>query len=297
MELRHLRYFVTVAELLNMRRAAEKLNISQPPLSRQIGDLEAEIGAKLLDRSKRKLRLTQAGEFFLKEAREILQRSRRAKQLTQAVNRGETGTLVIAYRGPVTGLFPTGVMRKCREIFPSMEIVIREMTLQGQIVALLDNQIDLGYVGLRPYELQDILCFESIAKMEMLAVLPSGHALARKRVLNPGELADENFIFVERSANPLGYDWLINTLKSSGVTPNVVQQTDQSQNLLRLVAAGFGVSVVPDIYREYAMPNVVFRPLKEKIKIDWFIAWRKDNESVLLKTFLDLLRKEIKHRP
>ena len=228
MELRHLRYFVAVAERLNIRRAAEKLRISQPPISRQINDLESEIGVKLFDRSNRKLRLTNAGESFLKEATEILNRVQYATQLAQAVNRGEAGTLVIAYGGPVAGMLPASVMRQCREIFPWMELVIREMTLQDQLQALLDNQIDLGYVGLNPVELQDILCFESIRKVEMLVVLPSNHPMVKKRSLELEELAHEHFIMVERSASPAAYDRLINILKSAGFVPNVAHQADKS---------------------------------------------------------------------
>lgn len=293
MELRHLRYFVAIAEDMNMRRAAEKLRISQPPLSRQINDLEAEIGAKLFDRSSRKLKLTNAGEFFLKESREILQRAQRAAALAQAINRGEAGTLVIAYSGPVSGMLPASVMRQCREIYPSMEIVIREMTLHGQVLALLEKQIDLGYVGLKSPELEDVLLFESIRKVEMLIALPSNHPFTKKKKLDLRELADEHFIFTERSSSPMAYDWIVSILMSGGFIPNVTHQSDNPQNLLRLVAAGFGISLVPDMFRNYAMPDIVFRPLRDKVEADWYLAWRRDNHSTLLKTFLGILREKV----
>jgi len=299
MELRHLRYFVAVAEGLNIRRAAEKLRISQPPISRQINDLESEIGVKLFDRSKRKLRLTQAGECFLKEATEILSRVRHATQLAQAVNRGETGTLVIAYGGPVSGMLPASAMRQCREIFPWMDLVIREMSPRDQVQALLASQIDLGYVGLNPLELQDIFCFESIRKVEVLVALPSNHPLIKEDSLKLEQLAQEHFIMVERSASPTTYDRVINILKSGGFVPNVAHQADKSQNLLRLVAAGFGIALVPDLFKNYSMPDVVFRPLKERILIDWHVAWRRDNDSPLLRTFLSILREDVRknHKP
>lgn len=293
MELRHLRYFVAVAEGLNIRRAAEKLRISQPPISRQINDLESEIGAKLFDRSNRKLRLTHAGESFLKEAIDILNRVQHATRLAQAVSRGETGTLVIAYGGPVSGMLPASVMRQCRDAFPWMELVIREMSLQDQVTALLENQIDLGYVGFRTAELEDILCFESICRVELLITLPSNHPFVKREKLRLEELADEHFILVERTASPTAYERLINILKSAGFIPNVTHQTDKAQNLLRLVAAGFGMSLVPDFYKNYAMPDVEFRPLKDKIEIEWHVAWRRDNESPLLRTFLHILREDI----
>ncbi len=297
MELRHLRYFIRVAEELNMRRAAEKLHVSQPPLSRQIHDLEHELGTELFDRSGRRLKLTNAGEFFLKEAREIIAKAQRASQLVQAVHRGEAGSLIIAYRIPIEGMLPVKVMRRCRELFPSMEFVIKEMTLQSQIMALLENQIDLGYVGFQQLELQNILNFESIRRTEILVALPSGHPLSNKKKLDLQELADQPFIFVERSASPVAYDWLLGITKNSGFIPDVIRQADTSQNLFRLVAAGFAISLVPDILKCFSLPEIVFRPLKNKIYVDWSIAWRKDNKSPLLETFLNLMRANIrKHR-
>lgn len=294
MELRHLRYFVAVAEGLNIRRAAEKLRVSQPPISRQINDLETEIGVKLFDRSNRKLQLTQAGECFLKEATEILNRVQHATQLVQAVNRGEAGTLVIAYGGPVSGILPANVMRRCREIFPLMELIIRDMTPREQVQALLENKIDLGYVGLNPVELQDILCFESIRKVEVLVALPSNHPLVTKEILQLEELADEHFILVERTSSPTAYDRTVNILKSAGFIPNVAHQADKAQNLLRLVAAGFGIALVTDLFRS-SISEVVFRPLKERIYIDWHVAWRRDNDSPLLNTFMSILREDMKN--
>lgn len=293
MELRHLRYFVAVAEGLNIRRAAEKLRISQPPISRQINDLESEIGVKLFDRSNRKLRLTNAGEYFLREATDILNKVEHATRLVQAMNRGEAGTLVIAYGGPVAGMLPASVTRQLREIFPWMELVIREMTLQEQVKALLENQIDLGYVGLKTDELEAVLGFECIRKVELLIALASNHPMVEQETLRLEELAGEHFIMVEKTASPTAYDRLIKILKSAGFIPNVAHQVDKAQNLLRLVAAGFGISVAPDFYKNYSIPDVVFRPLEEKIEIDWHVAWRKDNESPLLKTFLSILRKEV----
>ncbi len=271
--------FHLVAEELNMRRAAEKLHVSQPPLSRQIRDLEDELEAKLFDRNGRKIRLTTAGEFFLKEAKDILARTRRAAQLVRAVNRGEAGSLVIAYRVPVEGMLPAGVIRKCREIFPSMEVVIKEMTIQEQVIALLESRIDLGYVGFRHQELQGILNFESVRTTDILVALPCGHPLARKRKLRLEDLSGQPFIMVERSASPWPTIGCLALPENPDLSPEVVRQVDTSQNLFRLVAAGFGISLVPDILKCYALPEVVFRPLQIRIRMDWSIAWRKDNNS------------------
>jgi LysR family transcriptional regulator, benzoate and cis,cis-muconate-responsive activator of ben and cat genes len=294
MKLRHLQYFVAVADELNMRVAAEKMHISQPPLSRQIRELEKELGMDLFARDKKKLRLTPAGEFFLKEAKEILMKSNNAAQMVKAVNRGTAGSLSIAYRVPIEGTLPTRVLRKCREVFPSMKLTIMEMPLPDQIIALLENRIDLGYIGFRNAELQDILNYETILKSEIIVMIPSGHRLLKKRKLDLAELAEENFIFVERAASPLAYDWLVSIPRICGFTPNVVQEADTPRNLVSLVAAGLGLSLVPDFLRMYAMPEVAFRPLKHKIQLEWSIAWRKDNNSPILETYLRLLRDELK---
>lgn len=296
MKLRHLQYFVAVAEELNMRVAAEKLHISQPPLSRQVRELEKDLGVSLFARDKKKLRLTQPGEFFLKEAREILAKSRSAAQMVKAVDYGEAGSLAIAYRVPIEGMLPTRVLRKCREAFPSMRLTIREMPLPDQLVALLESRIDLGYVGFRNAELQDILNYETVLKSEILVILPSGHRLLKKRRLELAELSEEKFIFVERAASPFAYDWLVSIPKICGFTPNVVEQADTPRNMVRLVAAGLGISLVPDFLKMYALPEVAFRPLRSKVQLDWSIAWRKDNKSPVLETFLRLLREELKSR-
>lgn len=293
MKLKHLEYFVAVAEELNMRVAAEKMNISQPPMSRQIRELEKGLGIHLFDRGKKKLRLTEEGEFLLREARDILTKSHNAAQMIKAV-RGAVGSLSIAYLVPIEGMLPASVLRKCREKFPSMRLAIKEMSLPDQTVALLENRIDLGYIGFRNAELQYILNYETILKSEIIVMLPSDHRLLKKRKLELAELSHENFIFVEREASPFAYDWLVSIPRICGFTPNVVQQADTARNMISLVAAGLGISLVPEFLKMYALPEVAFRPLKHKIQLEWSIAWRKDNQSPILETFLRLLREEIK---
>lgn len=297
MELRHLRYFVVVAEELNMRCAAERLNIAQPPLSRQIHDLEDELGVKLFDRSNRKLTLTKAGALFLKETRNILSNTQRATQFVQAFSRGESGTLVIAI-GPtagILGILPSDVLQQCHKRYPSMEIIIKQMAPNEQMAALLENRVDIGFIGLRQTELEDVLCFEGILEIEILLVLPEEHPLLNHKRISLGKCVDQPFVFFERSAAPSAHDMFLNLCKTAGFTPNIVQRADQPQNLLQLVAAGFGISLVPDFFQNYPMRGVVFRPLAGKTRKYFFsIAWRQDNQSHLLKVFLEILRENIR---
>src|SRR5882724_12029450 len=146
MELRHLRYFVALADDLSVRRAARRLHVSQPPLSRQIRDLEDEIGTKLFNRSKQKLTLTPAGECFLQEARQILSQVQRAAQLATAASRGEAGKLSVGLLPPLGRLFLPSAIRAFRARFPVVDLTILDLSPQEQITALMDQRIDLGFV-------------------------------------------------------------------------------------------------------------------------------------------------------
>jgi DNA-binding transcriptional LysR family regulator len=147
MELRHLRYFVAAAETLNISQAAKHLHLSQPPLSRQIRDLEDEIGTALFDRNHRKLRLTSAGQYFLAEARKILFHAKRAAKTAKAAGRGQAGEVTIAFLSPLGGLFLPAILRAFRQKFPLVDVDLVEMVPREQLEALLDNQIDLAFVA------------------------------------------------------------------------------------------------------------------------------------------------------
>src|SRR5512135_2642707 len=181
MELRHLRYFVAVAEELNVRRAAERLHVSQPPLSRQIHDLESEVGAKLFLRSKQGMELTDAGRFLLKEARQILSQSERAVQLAQAAGRGEAGRLELAYSAAFYDPAYVRAVRVFRKRYPAAELRIRDLLTYQQIQELLEKRLDLGYVGLRFPELEKDLAFECVRQGALWAAFPPDHPLARRR--------------------------------------------------------------------------------------------------------------------
>jgi DNA-binding transcriptional LysR family regulator len=164
MELRHLRYFLAVAEDLNVRQAAVHLHVSQPPLSRQIRDLEQEVGARLFVRSRRGMQLTEAGQTFLKEARQILFQSKRAIQLAQAVSRGAAGRLEIAYSAAFFDPVLLRVMRLFRQRFPMVEFGLRELQYHQQVHELVNKQIDLGYIGIRFPEPENELVFECLRR-------------------------------------------------------------------------------------------------------------------------------------
>jgi DNA-binding transcriptional LysR family regulator len=290
MELRHLRYFVAVANGLNFRQAAKRLHISQPPLSRQIHDLENELGTKLFDRSKQKLALTPAGECFLKESREILSHVQRAVQLAQAASRGEAGQLRIAILPPIGGLFLPPAIRAFRQRFPVVDLTILDLPPQEQIAALMDRRIDIGFVPLPVVEMNPALEFETVREVELMVALPPGHRLGRQRQLTLRKLAGEPFVMLKRSSAVSLHDWVSNLCGEAGFEPRVIKLADGPTSILELVSAGFGVALLPGIFERFPS-DAAFRPLPPTTpKFHLSLAWRRDNESPLLRAFLEILR-------
>jgi DNA-binding transcriptional LysR family regulator len=291
MELRHLRYFVAVAEELNVRQAAARLHLSQPPLSRQIHDLEDEVGTKLFVRSKSGMRLTEAGGTFLKEARSILAQSQRAVQLAQAASRGEAGHLEIAYA--VEGFEPVllRVIRLFRQLFPMVEFGIRELPYHQQVQELINQRIDIGCVTIRFPELESDLVFECVRKAPFLVALPPEHPLAKQRRLRLSALANEKFISIRRTA-PAYHSLFVSLCRSAGFMPEIArEEADGALSLLGLVSAGFGVALVPETFQQILPVEVEFRPFRPSIPtFDFHIAWRRDNQSSVLLAFLEMLR-------
>lgn len=290
MELRHLRYFVVVADELNVRRAAQRLHLSQPPLSRQIHDLEEEIGTPLFERRRQGLALTPAGETFLKEARQILSHAQGAARLALAASRGEAGQLSIAMLPPIGGLFLPPAIRAFRKRFPMVDVTILDMAPQQQVAALMDWQIDLGFVPLPLVNLPPDLQFEPVREVQLMVVLPPGHRLARQRQLTLRKLSQEPFVLLRRSSAALLHDWVLNLCREAGFEAVVAKQADSPLSTLELVSAGFGVSLLPGLFQRFPS-DVNFRPLPSTTpKLHLALAMRRDNTSPLLQTFLEILR-------
>jgi DNA-binding transcriptional LysR family regulator len=294
MELRHLRYFAAVAEELNVRQAGRRLHVSQPPLSRQIRDLEEELGTELFDRRKKRMTLTPAGECFLKEARQILAHVERASQLALAASRGEAGQLTLGFLSPLGGLLLPPAIRAFRRRFPVVDVAVQEMSTPEQIVALLDRQIDLGFVGLPVIEVNPDLIFEPLRQVSMVVALPPGHPLAKQRRLALRNLANEPFVLFKRSTSAVVPDWILSLCREAGFEAQVAKFADRPQLILELVAAGFGVALLPAPFQRFPS-DVVFRPLPASTpKLHLSLAWRRDNDSPLLKAFLEILRSRAK---
>lgn len=257
MELRHLRYFVAVAEELHFGRAAHRLHISQPPLSQQIAALESEIGVSLLWRTSRRVELTEAGRRFLQEARETLAQARSAVDLARRAAVGEVGRVQIGFV-PACGVIPKAIRRFMRR-FPKVQVTLRNMASAEQVDALVHGRLDVGFVHL-PI-IATGLESEPVESHPLMAALPARHRLAGRRVIAWRELQGETFIGFPRVAAPGAYDVLMGRLREAGLVPHVVHETDSLLARLRMVGAGIGISLLPAYAENFDHAGVCLRPL------------------------------------
>ncbi|AFZ60583.1 LysR family transcriptional regulator [Anabaena cylindrica FACHB-243] len=286
MELRHLRYFIAVAEELHFSKAAEKLHIAQPPLSQQIQQLEAELGVKLFDRkTKRQVQLTEAGKVFLQEAYQLLEQLKTAVALTQRTGRGETGKLRIGFTSLVIyDLLPL-ILRKFREQFLAVEIELLELTTSQQEQALRDSLINVGFAH-PPLE-DDTLSYECIHKETLVVALSSTHSLAQKDYISVRSLLNEPLIMFPRYLAPGLYDRIMSLFHQANFSPNITQEAVQMQTIIGLVSAGMGAAITPSSLQNLQRSGVVYRPILEKAPlIETAIIWQQHRLTPIVENFL-----------
>lgn len=296
MELRHLRYFVAVAEELNFRRAAGRLLMAQPPLSQQIRDLEEELGVLLFYRSHRTVQLTPAGRVFLADVYQILAQTDQAVQRVQRSNKGELGRLTIGYTSLIYNpLFPA-VLRLHRMRYPEVELVLQDLVTIEQMQQLQTNTLDVSFathatVAILPTE-QEILAQEPIWREPLGALLPRDHALAGQPRLSLADLAHESWIWFARLFDPTTYDYMMRLFERVGFRPHITQEVNQQQIILSLVAAGLGISLSPQSVPGIAeSQDVVYVNLIEPTPVVEFnIIWRREDPSPVLGAFLQTVR-------
>ena len=256
-ELRHFRYFVALAEELHFGRAAQRLHISQPPLSQQIAALEREIGVSLLRRTSRTVELTAAGRRFLVEARQTLAQAESAVDLARRAAQGEVGRLQIGFV-PVCGLIPVAI-RRFMHRFPQVKVTLRSMASAEQLDGVLRGRLDVGFVHL-PITVRG-LEVEPVESHALMVALPARHRLLGQRTVAWRALDGEPFIGFPRTAAPGAYDTLMGHFREAGLIPNVVHETDSLLARLRMVGAGVGVSLLPAYAGSFNRPGVTLRPL------------------------------------
>lgn len=287
MELRQLRYFTTLAEELNFTRAAERLHISQPPLSAQIAQLEEELGVKLFDRNSRKVELTEAGASFLRDVRVIQSRLKEATQRVRDIDAGLAGRIEVGLSGShFLGPLPE-LIGKLAISHPDIRVVLNEMAPNDQLEALREHRIDLS-ISRQSIE-DELLTSHRLWPDPLLVALPPGHQLAAQERLGLDALAGERFVMLRRETSTFA-EGIFRACAAHGFSPVVEHTVAEVPAQLSLVTAGLGIALVPTSTSTYQPHALAFRPLDEPgLEGSVHAVLRKDNRKAALKTFVQLL--------
>jgi DNA-binding transcriptional LysR family regulator len=283
-ELRHLRYFRAVAEELHFGRAAEHLHIVQPALSKQIAALEKELGVRLLERTKRRVELTDAGRAFLEDARNVLAQADLAADRARSAGRGERGVLVVGFIPPALNSVLPPALNRYRYEHPSVRLVLRELTNRAAIDGVLSGRIHISFVRV-PFD-DHGLCCEPVYEEPVVLALPSDHPLATLEAVPLTALRDEAFVMIPRAQEPELHDYYIALCQEAGFSPQIVHEVSATLVGVGLVASGVGVAFVPYSTRVMARTGVVYRPLRDPTpRFRMAAVWRREVDP-LLKSFL-----------
>jgi len=287
MELRHLRYFVAVAETLSFGRAAERLHISQPPLSRQIRGLEEALGTPLFSRTRRSVRLTAAGAALLPEARRLLRDADALQAGARQLASGQVGTLALGFISVAAYNLLPELAPEFRRRHPGIRLALQEATSDVQLAALAQGELDVGLV-LPPVDAPG-LDYAPLLQETLVAALPAGRG--GKGPIALASLREEPFILFPRKAGTSLYDQIVGACQRAGFAPCVEQEAIQMQTIVSLVAAGMGVALVPASLVNLRRTGVVYRPLTDRnSRIELGIAWRGADDGPAVRAFVDLAR-------
>jgi DNA-binding transcriptional LysR family regulator len=287
-ELRHLRYFLAVAETLHFSKAAAQLGMAQPPLSQQIRSLERMLGYPLFDRTTRGVRLTKVGQYFRDRALSTVTKMQNDVEIARRLGRGQEGVLTVGFSGSVMLTTLPKAIERYRRLHPKVELRLRELVTAEQIPSLLEGTLDLGF--LRDGEPLDGLSIEPILRERFIAILPARHKLARRPTIHLADLRDEPFVLFARRMGPLAFDRTLACCEADGFRPNIVQETPQWTTSVRLVAAGAGVSLAPACVANFTMPGVVYKKVRSRHWTSIDIALKPDLDNPAAKAFLGIVR-------
>ena len=288
-ELYHLEAFLTVAEEMNFKRAAERLHIAQPPLSRQIQRLELDLGVKLFYRTKRQVQLTEAGRAFLEEARRILSQVEQGIRVAQRASRGELGRLVLGFEGSSACDIIPFSLKVYQERFPDVELVVQEMATGEQLLALHEERIGIGFI-VPPFN-DEALAVETVWREPLILALPETHSLSAQWDVPVQELRSETFITGPRNSRCGLYEQTIAICQQAGFSPRIIQEAKEMQIMLGFIAAGLGIALLPASFKHFQRPGVIYRRLQPSTpEIELAIAWRRDDPSPVLQAFLEVVR-------
>jgi DNA-binding transcriptional LysR family regulator len=289
MELRHLRYFAAVVKWKGYREASRRLHIAQPAISQTVRDLEEELGLRLFSRAKRVAQLTPEGELFYGEALRTLAQAEAAINSAKRAAKGEIGQLAIGFLGSATYAFLPELVRKYKAQFPGVKLTLQELTPLQQEVAFDKGEIDIGFTRTLTAEQSQTFSSRCLYRDPMMAVLPYSRRIGTKRV-RLRDLANDRFVLFHREGSPFLFDTITGMCNRAGFSPRVENQPNLMQTVLSLVEAEQGVAIVPACVRNLRSDGVrFFRLQPDDVRVELLAAWKKENQSVVLRAFLDLI--------
>jgi DNA-binding transcriptional LysR family regulator len=288
-ELRHLRYFAVVADELSFTAAANRLHMSQPPLSQQIRDLEDQVGTPLFRRTSRQVRLTAAGESFLIHARAILAQVDSARREAQAIGAGKVGRLFIGTTGSILRGGLADLLAAHRHEYPEVVSTLIEQAPALQIQALLERKADISFIRVPPAI--DGLVAALAWKEDVVLAMSRIHRLAQRKRLALKDLRDEEFVTLMPESSDFARS-LQESCVAAGFLPRVAHEVVDAQSIVGLVSAGFGVALVPASISRFTNREIIFRPLvASTLAADVYMVRRDEDHSQVVKTFIDFSRK------
>jgi len=289
MEFRHLRYFLALAEELHFGRAAQRLAISQPPLSLNIQQLEASVGARLFTRNSRGVQLTAAGLAFVPAARALLDQASQVAREARDVAQGMAGSLQIGFAGAMLYSGLPQVLKTFQAQHPKLRVVLRELSSSEQLIDLTHGRLDAGFVHTTrvPTAFSQIL----VARQSFVACLPAAHPLAAAASLSLRRLAGEPFAVVSRAVSPDYHERILSICTAAGFSPEIRYELRHWLSVVSLVSQGLGVALVPQAVRQAAISGAAFVPLEEEsVLYDTYFLWKEAAERPALEAFVQAVR-------
>ncbi|AIP11303.1 LysR family transcriptional regulator [Burkholderia pseudomallei MSHR338] len=292
LELRHYRYFVTLAEELHFGRAAERAGISQPALSQQIRIIEGTVGTPLLTRSNRRLGLTEVGMILYEEALAVLRQVQQAELATSRASRGEAGSLSIGYvaSAVLSGVLPK-LVHAFRQDHPLVSVVMRETAMPDLVSAVDIGELNLGFIRPPVPCLPERIALLDVTAEPIVAVLHAQHPLARRPSIDVSQLRDETFICTHTQAGTGFYATTVAICEGAGFQPRIEALSNQMSTIISMVAAGFGVAFIPASMTNFSQPDVVFKSLAHVDSVSRLsVAYRKNVRAPTVLNMLDRCR-------
>jgi DNA-binding transcriptional LysR family regulator len=289
---RQLKSFIALAEELHFGRAAKRVNLSQPALSLQVQGIEEELQVKLFFRNRRRTELTEAGEVFLAEAREVLLRTEQAIATVRRAALGQVGSLRIGFISTAAAIITPKLVKRFRDKYEHVDIELRNVLTRDQLTQLQERKIDVGFLRM-PLPTPPDISTRVIHREAFVLLLPASHPLAQIKALNLSDCQNADFVMYTRKMAPGFHDLIMNILHKNGLTPHVVLEAAEMYTLISLVATGLGIAIAPASITLHLVENVVVRELpsiEERSEIA--IAWKKDNVSATTKLFLRMALKD-----